>query len=254
MKLATSTFTWGRMESERELKRMVDDVVEAGFGDVALEAGHLSHSSPDDSTSFTDYLKARGVRVIAVGGLASEVTPALVRRFRVGSTWLVFEGGSMTDWVNGTASLARAMRPEGATLGVHPHLKSPVETHAQISEFYSKFPLSSYPNVGYCLDPGHLVGANVDVPTVIEEFAERISMVHVTDFVPPPPGRPLVFEESFVDLGDGEVDYVPILKKLDEVGFKGWYVIEAHYPKNSTPLETVKKNRVRFQELESRLS
>ena len=132
---------------------------------------------------------------------------------------------------------------------VHPHLNSPIESLEEIMEFFSKVRVSGNPEVGLCLDPGHLAGAHVETLKTIDEFRGTIGMVHVTDYAHPPNGRPIVFEETFVDLGEGIVDYPPILRKLRDVGYDGWYVIEAHYPKDRSPMETVRINRERFEEL-----
>ena len=94
----------------------------------------------------------------------------------------------------------------------------------------------------------------MDVLKVIDEFRDDIGTVPSRTFLPPADGRPIVFEETFVDLGEGIVDYPPILRKLAEVGYDGWYIIEAHYPKNRTPMETVRLNRERFEDLVARSS
>ena len=143
----------------------------------------------------------------------------------------------------------------GVEVAIHHHLNSPVDTREKILEMFSRLKDSDLPNLSLCLDPGHLVGAQVNVIDVIDDFKDNIGMVHVTDYVPPPPGKPIVFEETFVDLGEGTVDYRPILNHLNKIGYDGWYVIEAHYPMGkNTPMETVRLNRMRFEEIVSTLA
>lgn len=255
MKLATSSYTWGKLQSEEETGAMLDDVVKAGLRYLALQPadllpGHLL----DDPGIFEDQARSRGVEIIALGGLAHDLNSQLARAFDVDLMWAVVDSRSMDDWVRDLLALADDVSALNVTLNVHPHLKSPIESLEEIKEFFSRVRVSGNPEIRLCLDPGHYAGARVDVLKVIDEFRDDIGMVHVTDFLPPANGRPIVFEETFVDLGEGIVDYPPILRKLAEVGYDGWYIIEAHYPKNLTPMETVRLNRERFEDLVARSS
>ena len=234
---------------------MLDDVVKAGLRYLALQPadllpGHLL----DDPGIFEDQARSRGVEIIALGGLAHDLNSQLARAFDVDLMWAVVDSRSMDDWVRDLLALADDVSALNVTLNVHPHLKSPIESLEEIKEFFSRVRVSGNPEIRLCLDPGHYAGARVDVLKVIDEFRDDIGMVHVTDFLPPANGRPIVFEETFVDLGEGIVDYPPILRKLAEVGYDGWYIIEAHYPKNLTPMETVRLNRERFEDLVARSS
>jgi len=191
---------------------------------------------------------------VALGGLAADLGPELAKTYKAKLMWTVIDGKTIEDWVNGSISFARRVRGLGVTVALHPHLKSPVETPEQISRLFAGIDRSANPNIAMCLDPGHLTGVHANVVDVIEEFKDWIGMVHITDYVRPPIGDPIVFEDNFVDLGTGEVDYPPILEKLQEIGYDGWYVIEAHFPKKNTPRETVRLNRERFEDLFARAS
>ena len=255
MRLATSSYTWGKLQSEEETGAMLDDVVKAGLRYLALQpADLLPGPLLDDPGIFEDQARSRGVEIIALGGLAHDLNSQLARAYDVDLMWAVVEGGSMDDWVRDLLALADDVGALNVTLNAHPHLKSPIESLEEIKEFFSRVRVPGHPEIRLCLDPGHYAGAHVDVLKVIDEFRDDIGMVHITDFLPPANGRPIVFEETFVDLGEGIVDYPPILRKLAEVGYDGWYIIEAHYPKNRTPMETVRLNRERFEDLVTRSS
>ena len=250
MKLATSSYTWGRLPNEKETGKMLDEVLEAGLTHLALQpADLLPGHMRDDPGIFEDQANARGVEIIALGGFTADLNSRLARAYDVDLMWAVVESASMDDWVGDSISLAEDVGPMNVTLTIQPHLNSPVESLEQIRVFFSKLAAPGRPEVRLCLDPGHLVGASIDVPKAIEEFRGMLGMVHVTDYTPPPRGRPIIFEETFVDLGEGIVNYSPILRKLKEVRYEGWYVLEAHYPKNRSPMETVRLNRERFEEL-----
>lgn len=250
MKLATSSYTWGRLGNEKETAKMLDDVLNAGLNHLALQpADLLPPSLLSNPGIFKDQAKARGIEIVALGGLNTDLNSRLVRAYGSKLMWAVTGGKTIADWVRASSDLAEDLEGLGVTLTIQPHLNSPIETRQQIEEFFSRIDRSAHPEIKLCLDPGHLVGAHVNPVEIIDEFRERIGLVHITDYVHPPPGRPIVFEETFVDLEDGVVDYPPILRRLKEVGYDGWYMLEAHYPKDRSPMETVRLNRERFERL-----
>ena len=90
--------------------------------------------------------------------------------------------------------------------------------------------------VGLTLDSGHAALGGIDPLRVIREAPERVAHVHCKDV------RRSVFETilsgggSFLDgvlegmftvPGDGDLDFSPLLRELEEIGYSGWIVVEA---------------------------
>ncbi len=256
MKVATSSYTWGKLRNPADVARMLDEVIEAGLRNLAVQPVDLLPAElMSDPTPFIDLAREKGIEIMALAGDSRDLGPKVAQEYGVKLMWIVIEKDSLEDWVRESIALAKQVLDLGVEVAIHPHLNSPVDTRETILEMFSRLRDSNLPNLSLCLDPGHMVGAPVNVIDVIEDFKDNIGMVHVTDYVPPPPGKPIVFEETFVDLGEGTVDYRPILNHLNKIGYDGWYVIEAHYPMGkSTPMETVRLNRVRFEEMVSTLA
>ena len=256
MKVATSSYTWGKLSNPADAARMLDEVIGAGLRNLAVQPVDLL---PDELMSnpkpFIDLAREKGIEIMALAGHSRDLGPKLAQEYGVKLMWTVIDKDSLEDWVQESIDLGKKVLDLGVEVAIHPHLNSPVETRGKILEMFSRLRDSNLPNLSICLDPGHLVGAETNVIDVIDDFKDNIGMVHVTDYVPPPPGKPIVFEETFVDLGEGTVDYRTILKHLNKIGYDGWYVIEAHYPVGkNTPMETVRLNRMRLEKIVSALA
>ena len=256
MKIATSSYTWGKLRDLEDAARMLDDVIDAGLRHLAVQPVDLLPAElMSNPMPFIDLARQKGVEIMALAGDSRDLGPKLAQDYGVELMWTVVEKDSFEDWVRESIALGKKVLDLGVEVAIHSHLNSPVDTHEKILELFSRLRDDGPPNLSICLDPGHLVGAKANVIDVIDDFKNNIGMLHVTDYIPPPPGKPIVFKETFVDLGEGIIDYRPILKHLNKIGYNGWHIIEAHYPMGkNTPLETVRLNRTRFEQIASGLT
>lgn len=69
------------------------------------------------------------------------------------------------------------------------------------------------------VDTGHAATVNVDPVTFLERFGKKIKHIHLQDGIV---GMP---DEHYA-LGDGNVDYVKFLNKLEEMKFKDFVILE----------------------------
>lgn len=121
---------------------------------------------------------------------------------------------------------------EGMPLSYHHHMAAAVETEPEIDALMrhtgAALPL--------LLDAGHLAFAGGDVLGVIDRHHARINHVHAKDV------RLRVIQSldrtraSFLDAvvagaftvpGDGDLDFAAIARRLADVGYEGWFVVEA---------------------------
>lgn len=235
---------------------MLDDVIESGLRNLAVQPADLLPSEYiSNPTPFIDLAKQKGIEIMALAGNRQDLGLKVAQEYGVKLMWVVVEEDRLEDWVREVVALGQEVLDLGVEVAVHPHLNSPVDTHEKILEMFSRLRDFDLPNLSICLDPGHLVGAEANVIDVINDFQGNIGLIHITDYTHPPPGKPIVFEETFVDLGEGIVDYTPIVRRLNQIGYNGWYVIEAHYPvAELTPMETVRLNKMRFEKVVSSLT
>ncbi|MFN2224262.1 MAG: sugar phosphate isomerase/epimerase family protein [Candidatus Promineifilaceae bacterium] len=97
--------------------------------------------------------------------------------------------------------------------------------------------LDHHPNFGFNFDPSHFIHQFVDPVEFINEFPERIFHVHVKDSRVQLTGRNSILSShldfgdnrrgwDFVSPGRGEVEWDPIVRALNRIGYQGPLSIE----------------------------
>ena len=143
-------------------------------------------------------------------------------------------------------ALAEHCAGEGVPLTFHHHMGTAVETEAELDAVMN----ATGEAVGLLLDTGHLVFAGGDNAAVIAKHGNRINHFHTKDIRADVLARIDRNAESFLDCvlkgvftvpGDGMIDYDDIMKRLFDVGYEGWVIIEAEQdPAKANPLEYAK--------------
>ena len=132
---------------------------------------------------------------------------------------------------------------EGMPIAYHHHMGAAIETEAELDGLMSH----SGEALRLAYDTGHLAFAGGDGLRVIERHRERLGHIHTKDV------RKRVVDgidrsrESFLDAvikgaftvpGDGDLDFETIVGRLHEVGYEGWFVVEAEQdPVPNPPLQ-----------------
>ena len=196
----------------------------------------------------TDFLKAMGAKVIGVSEQSHSIQGILDQP--------VFQGKYVMDdreWdllTEGLNKLGKIAKDKGMTLTFHHHMGTVVQTEEEIDRFME----SVDPELVYLLfDSGHLSLAGIDPVKILKKYVGRTRHVHLKDM------RKAVAEKAkkeewsflrgvregiFTVPGDGDVDFAPIFKVLEESGYKGWVVVEAEQdPAKANPLEYAIKAR-----------
>lgn len=75
--------------------------------------------------------------------------------------------------------------------------------------------------VGFCMDAGHSYHAGVDPMLALDEFANRVYGIHLKGLMPNEEDK---WEDVVV--GTGKINLKNMLKKLQEIGFKGYLSLE----------------------------
>ncbi len=157
--------------------------------------------------------------------------------------WKVFARGA--DYV-----AQRVMDEAGLRTVFHHHIGTWVETPAETRRLME---MTDAGRLGLVFDTGHWAFGGGDPLTGIEEFADRIWLVHFKDHDPEVArqsrqkgwdGPASVGQGIFPELGKGDVDFPGVLKTLDKIGYEGWIVVEQDVlPGLGTPLESARRNR-----------
>lgn len=196
----------------------------------------------------TDFLREMGAKVIGVSEQSYSIQGKMEQP--------VWEGKYIMDdqeWkllAEGLNKLGKIAKDKGMTLTFHHHMGTVVQTEEEIDRFMEMVD----PELVFLLfDSGHLSFAGIDPEKVLKKYVNRVKHVHLKDI------RREMVEKSrnerwsflkgvregvFTVPGDGDVDFVPIFRILEEAGYEGWVVVEAEQdPAKANPLEYAKKAR-----------
>ena len=111
-------------------------------------------------------------------------------------------------------------RAHGMRLVHHPHLGTLVERWKDIELLLER---TDKKVVGICLDTAHLSAAGVNPMKLIRKHPDRIGHAHIKD----------LRGGQFVELGEGSVDLVSVLRELKRSGYEEWAISELDIPSRS---------------------
>jgi inosose dehydratase len=143
-------------------------------------------------------------------------------------------------------ALAEHCADFGVPLTFHHHMGTAVESEAELDQLMNH----TGEAVNLLLDTGHLLFAGGDNAAVITKHGPRINHVHTKDIRKDVLASIDKQSRSFLDCvldgvftvpGDGMIDYDDIMRRLADVGYEGWVIIEAEQdPIRANPLEYAK--------------
>lgn len=190
----------------------------------------------------TDFLSAMGAKVIGVSEQSYSIQGQLDQPVWEGKYYM--NDQEWTLLTEGLDKLGKIAKDKGMTLTFHHHMGTVVQTEEEIDRFMQQVD----PELVYLLfDSGHLSFAGIDPEKVLKKYVDRVKHVHLKDI------RQEMVEKSrnekwsflkgvrqgvFTVPGDGDVDFAPIFRIMEESDYEGWVVVEAEQdPANANPLE-----------------
>ena len=195
-----------------------------------------------------EFLSKVGSKCIGVSEQSYSIQGMLDRPIQEGKYVMNDEEWDML--VTGLNKLGRIAQDKGMVLTFHHHMGTVVQTEEEIDRFME----SVNPELVFLLfDSGHLSFAGIDPEKVLRKYVNRVRHVHLKDL------RKDVVEQSrkekwsflkgvragtFTVPGDGDVDFEPLFKLLEEADYQGWIVVEAEQdPAHANPFEYAVKAR-----------
>ncbi len=217
---------------------------------------------PDEETrllEYLDFLKAMDASVVVLAECSNAIHGDE-------SKSLVFEdeaiGLSEDQWqrvFQGLDKLSELAANSGIPAVYHHHMGTVVQSEESLDAL-----MANTKTLKLLFDTGHLTFAGIDPAQVLEKYIDRISHVHLKNVRPSIVQRARSDSLSFGqavragvftvpgDASEGEsgVDYPPLLSRLAESGYKGWYVVEAEQdPEIADPLEYARAARNYLNEI-----
>ena len=201
----------------------------------------------------TDFLKEMGAKVIGVSEQSYSIQGNMEQPVWEGKYVMNEEEWKLL--ADGLNKLGKIAKNKGMTLTFHHHMGTVVQTEEEIDRFMELV----HPDLVYLLfDSGHLSFAGIDPEKVLKKYVNRVKHVHLKDI------RREMVEKSreerwsflrgvregvFTVPGDGDVDFGPIFRILEEAAYEGWVVVEAEQdPAKANPLAYAKKARAYIAE------
>lgn len=196
----------------------------------------------------TDFLKAMGAKVIGVSEQSYSIQGMMEQPVWEGK--YVMNDDEWKLLTEGLNKLGKIAKDKGMILTFHHHMGTVVQTEEEIDRFMKAVD----PELVYLLfDSGHLSFAGIDPEKVLKRYVDRVKHVHLKDI------RSEIVEKSkagkwsflkgvrqgvFTVPGDGDVDFAPIFRILEEADYEGYVVVEAEQdPAIANPLEYAIKAR-----------
>ena len=195
-----------------------------------------------------DFLRQVGSRCIGASEQSHSIQGMLDHPIQEGKYVMNDEEWDLLT--NGLNKLGKIAKDKGMALTFHHHMGTVVQTEEEIDRFMD----SVDPDLVYLLfDSGHVSFAGIDQEKVLKKYVDRVRHVHLKDL------RRSVVEQSregkwsflkgvragtFTVPGDGDVDFAPIFRILEEADYQGWVVVEAEQdPAVANPFEYALKAR-----------
>ena len=137
-----------------------------------------------------------------------------------------------TEWQILLANLHRlrkVARDRGLLPTLHPHVGTAIEDRASVLR------LIESSDIPLCLDTGHLLIGGMQPAELLADHAARVAHVHLKDVNAQVADRVATGETSYSDavraglytpLGAGDLDIAACVAALEDVGYRGWYVLE----------------------------
>ena len=208
------------------------------------------HPYPDEERrllEYLDFLKAMDASVIVLAECSNAIHGDE-------SQSLVFEGEAIglseDQWqrvYKGLDKLSQLAAETGIPAVYHHHMGTVIQSEGSLDAL-----MDNTETIKLLFDTGHLAFAGIDPTKILEKYIGRIGHVHLKNVRPSIVQRARSENLSFGqavragvftvpgDATEGEsgVHYPPLLSRLAESGYNGWYVVEAEQdPEIADPLE-----------------
>lgn len=131
-------------------------------------------------------------------------------------------------------SLCEYMKKFEMVGAFHPHLQTVVENHKDTERLLRKMKFGQI-----CLDIAHFSVAGSDPIRFFKDYKDRISMIHIKDWIDDESAECCGRKGRFCELGQGRLNITGFLDVVRDSGFNGYIVIELDST-TRTPLESAK--------------
>jgi inosose dehydratase len=162
----------------------------------------------------------------------------------------IFSEHQWQSLLRGLQTIGRLANRQEMTIVYHHHMGTGIQQQNEIDRLMSE---TNPHEVSLLLDTGHLTFAGEDPLVTLQRHGHRIRHVHLKDIRMQVLNQVRENQLSFLEAvragvftvpGDGCIDFDPIFRKLIELDYHGWWVVEAEQdPDKAIPLVYAKMAR-----------
>ena len=159
-----------------------------------------------------------------------------------------FTDAEFAQMCDGLNKLAEYAKSNGIRACFHHHMGTCVQTLEETERMLN----NTSDDLLLCYDTGHWTFSEVDPMAILNEFPNRIGHVHLKNMRRAICDQAIKESWSFLKSvrngaftvpvdPEGCVDFEPVLRKLDEIGYEGWIMVEAEQdPAKANPFKYAK--------------
>jgi inosose dehydratase len=250
-RIGHSALTWDVLSQPEKLVESVIDCAEIGFEGTETGGFVFDWWEQERPDELKNLLADRGIVMACLFEFGDWIDPDAERELlENGRCWAngVQElGGEMLMLVPGVRleerpygldqfkamaermnRVGRAAGEAGAKCSMHPHWGTVAESRLEIDVLLDHLDSGV---VGFAPDTGQIAKGGTDPMLTIERWSDRIRHVHMKDLSPEwaemrARGVPLRSPEGYVEMGQGVIDFKPVVQLLDRINYQGWMMAE----------------------------
>ena len=240
MKLSCSAIAWGTIKDVPTFRKVCASVADAGYTGIGIEYNLLPDELMRTPEMVKDIAKSSGLEVPSMA-INENTTYQAEAAHRMGaeSGWLCLFEKDAAGAAEVTKMHLREFGKRGLKVGLHPHVKSNVESNRQLDELIAACRPAT---LDVCFDSAHQEALSMDLPAFIERYKDRLCLVHLKDLRVRKDPKDIDYDNDFVDLGEGLCDFPSIMAALKKVKYEGWLMVEVDFAHKITVEESVRKN------------
>jgi len=219
----------------KSLEAVIEKVHSLGLAHVEIApSAHLPVDTPlEEVKAAAELFKKAGITIDACGVVGLTNDEAACRKVFDYAKALGVMAISVSPEYDALPLVDKLTEEYGLPVGIHNH--GPEDKLYATPDLFREHLARVSNRVGLCVDTGHFNRSGVDPLQVIDEFPDRIHGIHLKDMVKGAEGK---WEDAIV--GKGDLDLPGLLKKLKEIGFKGYLSLE-YESDPSNPLPAMEK-------------
>ena len=221
MKISVTTYPWGKLQTPRELGKVLGEIEKMGFEGVGLEFDLLPPALKKNPDKVPALVKGAHLEN---GGTYSPGTLSRIKWAKASETpliWFSLKAPDRKTALEKVRRFAKTASENGVTASLHNELYSSFQTSSELKQA-----MSQIKELTMCLDTAHGTAAGVDIEKTIDEYRDRITLVHLKDLRAKIPMNKVVFERDFVNVGRGIIDLQSVVNKLKDVGYSRELMLE----------------------------